>query len=307
MPILGDSGRLVLKREPGDPVTVTPDDLNRNTNSFMLPGGQELWTGDKVVLTSDTGLPFYDTNGVATHQRGAAVWCNTTWEQVEGWKGIGSTDSVWCRPATPNPPWAPCSAPSTPVEVYIHVDQFGRVSFYPDHISAVNGDPALRLPLAAVDFDELLITSIEEPWKCMCLIRSWALELDAPAVDVTGLNTKFGENVKSLVTAGGEIDFMVELTADSRIDNSLTLMRLLLMTERGSKAQAQFWTSTGRTAGMCQGDCGELLPGDIYYEADVLVVGQALNLVPTEVVGGSVRFVSTGTIALKISDSRTMT
>jgi hypothetical protein len=185
---------------------------------------------------------------------------------------------------------------------YAHVDAFGRISFYENYCDAINGDPSKRTKVLKTNFVEMTIATAELPWRCFCLIKDWTLELDAPAVDVTGLNTKFGENVKSLVTAGGEIGYMVELAADKRIDNTITLMRLLLMTDKGSRAKAQFWTSTGRTVGICApSDCGDcLLEGDLYYEADILIVGQALNLVPTEVVGGSVRFVATGPIALKI-------
>ena len=137
-------------------------------------------------------------------------------------------------------------------------------------------------------------------WQIMCGIREWSLELDAPSVDTTSVGEKFGESVKSLVTGGGNIDFFVERNciADDKGD-SMMLMQLLLMTEKGSKASAEFYLiqrdEDGK--GCSSGGCGAL-PGDLYYATDIMVTRNAVNMRPTQLVAMTGSFVTTGAIRL---------
>jgi hypothetical protein len=142
-------------------------------------------------------------------------------------------------------------------------------------------------------------------WQIMCGIREWSLELDAPSVDTTSVGEKFGEAVKSLVTGGGSIDFFVEKQCcdDDRISDGLLIMQLLLMTEKGSKAHAEFYLiDRGAPSKNCDtvqkcGGCGDL-PGDLYYSTDILVTRNAVNMRPTDLVAMTGNFVTTGEIKL---------
>ena len=142
-------------------------------------------------------------------------------------------------------------------------------------------------------------------WQIMCGVKEWSLELDAPAVDVTSVGEKFGQNVKSLVTGGGSIDFFVdrkcrkEETGDSQL-----IMQLLLMTEKGCKAEAQFYliSRDEKAQGCSQSSCGDL-PGDMFYSTDILVTRNAVNMRPKELVAMSAAFVTTGEIKLLTSAS----
>jgi hypothetical protein len=78
----------------------------------------------------------------------------------------------------------------------------------------------------------------------------------------------------------------------------LVLMQLLLMTEKGCKASAQFWMMTGTDP--CGSDC-DRIDGGLYYEADILVTDTAVNVRPTEIVAGTANFVTTGDIRLLTS------
>ena len=130
-------------------------------------------------------------------------------------------------------------------------------------------------------------------WRVACDIREWSLELSAPNIETTAVGEKFGEAVKSLVTGGGSIDFLIDRKdEDEAHADSTMLLQLLTMTEQGCKAAAQFWMiDRGRACG--------LLTGDLYYETELLVTNVAINLRPTEVVAGTAQFVTTGSIALK--------
>ena len=137
-------------------------------------------------------------------------------------------------------------------------------------------------------------------WVILCEIREWSLELDAPAVDTTGVGEKFGESVKSLVTGGGSADFFIDRKCmDDGKDNGLYLMQLLLMTQMdGCKAKAKFFMiSRPYDADDCAPTCGSA-PGSLWYETEILVTRNAVNLRPTQLVAGTAQFVTVGEIRL---------
>ena len=136
-------------------------------------------------------------------------------------------------------------------------------------------------------------------WQQLCDIAQWSLELNAPSVDTTSVSEKFGNAVKSLVTGGGSAEFFIDRRCyDNEHDNGLALMQLLLMTEKGCSATAQFWMID--RDGDCGANCGPI-EGGLYYQADVLVTASAVNLRPTEIVAGTVQFVTTEDIKLLVS------
>ena len=136
-------------------------------------------------------------------------------------------------------------------------------------------------------------------WQQLCDIAQWSLELNAPSVDTTSVSEKFGNAVKSLVTGGGSAEFFIDRRCyDNEHDNGLALMQLLLMTEKGCSATAQFWMID--RDGDCGANCGSI-EGGLYYQADVLVTASAVNLRPTEIVAGTVQFVTTEDIKLLVS------
>lgn len=131
-------------------------------------------------------------------------------------------------------------------------------------------------------------------WQVVCDLANWSLDLSADSIDTSVVGEKFGEAVKSIVTGGGSLEFMVdrknktELQADSN-----TILHLLMMTEQGCKANAQFYMISNASESC------NALSGDLYYQADILITNIALNLRPQEIVAGTANFVSTGAISLK--------
>jgi len=136
-------------------------------------------------------------------------------------------------------------------------------------------------------------------WQQLCDIAQWNLELNAPSVETTSVSEKFGNAVKSLVTGGGSAEFLIDRKcyADDK-DNGLALLQLLMMTEKGCEATAQFWmVDRGGSCGVTNGS----IQGNLYYEANILVTASAVNLRPTEIVAGTVQFVTTEDIKLLVS------
>jgi len=132
-------------------------------------------------------------------------------------------------------------------------------------------------------------------WAVQADIVEWSLNLTSSEVDTTAVGERFGDAVKAVVTGGGTIDFLVEREnrAETARDTS-TLLRLLLLIERGCKADAQFWMITNR-----EDSNSHLLPGDLYYETQLMVTSTAINTRADELIAGSLNFVTVGEIALR--------
>ena len=122
-------------------------------------------------------------------------------------------------------------------------------------------------------------------WQQLCDIAQWSLELNAPSVETTSVSEKFGNAVKSLVTGGGSAEFLIDRKCyANNEDNGLALMQLLMMTEKGCEATAQFWMVD--RVGSCGVNNGSI-QGGLYYEANILVTASAVNLRPAEIVAGT--------------------
>jgi len=295
MATLGSDGFVRLKRETAADVTLTPLDFDRSARAFR-PGLNDLWPGDKVVLTSPGELPIVDPGSGGIY--GDGIWDNLTWDYELGYESITATDSFWDE--APAFPWADRAINRGPRLAYVHIDQLGLLRFYDNWTDAFNGERTKALPLRRNDFKTLLIVSQEHEWACVSDLRDYSLELEAPAVDVTGIGAKFGESVKSLVTGGGRLSFMVERRETTGAD-PVALARLFLMKDRGCKAYAQFWIAVDRPPdSQCHREGGAYAAGDLYYEADLLIAGMSLNVATEGFVAGAAQFVTTGEIRLKV-------
>lgn len=173
--------------------------------------------------------------------------------------------------------------------------------------SICNDPPKYLKPVAGTDeFDNADVQprgSVNQGphplWTVLCEIREYSLNLDAPSVDTTGVGEKFGNAVKSLVNGGGNFEFFIDRKCfDEGEDNAIYIMRLLLMTQEGAKANARFYL-IDRPGDACEEICSGDLYGGLWYEADILITNNAINLRPTELVAGSAQFVTTGAIKLK--------
>lgn len=133
------------------------------------------------------------------------------------------------------------------------------------------------------------------PWIIQGELREWTIELDASTLNTTTVGNKFGENIKSIVSGGGSFDFFVERRNLEDSYDATSLMQLLLLTEKGSRAEAEFYmiqASEPRT--------GTAIPGSLYYECQILVTNMAINTRVDEVVVGTASFATTGPIELRM-------
>ena len=133
------------------------------------------------------------------------------------------------------------------------------------------------------------------PWLIQGDLREWSIELSGDNINTTAVGQKFGESVKSVVSGGGSFDFLVDRRAEEYSQDATALFQLLLMTEKGAKAEAEFYMITDRAE-----SCGGLAAGDLYYKCELLVTQIAVNTRATDVIAGTAQFVTTGVIELKM-------
>ena len=148
------------------------------------------------------------------------------------------------------------------------------------------------------DYENSNVTGNDFPdWEVICGLREWTVELTADTVDTTSVSEKFGTAVKSFVNGGGNLEFFIDRDCgDASKNNSMLIMQLLMMTEKGCEADAEFWLMDRPLKG--ESACGGSIGGGLYYAAKILITSTAVNLRPTELVAGTANFVTTETIRL---------
>ena len=311
MAVLGVGGKLLLKRAAPEPFIIPDSALDAGDNLYTASEAS-YWNGDHVsvdCLPTATG-PFPPrVSGYASYfgskwflgpnrtqiSSNADNFYKTTGEDYPD-GDLGDASQFYSREGdTSGGSVIPSCAPD---DYYIHIDALGRVSFYLDRCAALAGCLPNRINLFSVAGD-VTVSPYEAAWQQLCDLAQWSLELNAPSVETTSVSEKFGNAVKSLVTGGGSAEFLIDRKCyTNEKDSGLALFQLLMMTEKGCEATAQFWMVDR------EGSCGDIngsIQGGLYYEANILVTASAVNLRPTEIVAGTVQFVTTEDIKLLVS------
>ena len=169
----------------------------------------------------------------------------------------------------------------------------GPTSFEPMLITTLSGSV-----IVSISGSQLITYGAARPingWTVQGLLRDWTLNLSAPEVDTTAVGEKYGDSVKSLITGGGTMDFLIDRRdLGSDVTDTTRLLQLLLVTQKGCKSRAEFWMIEGRDA-----EDG-VLPGDLYYDTEILITSTAINTRVDDVIAGSLNFVTVGEIALRM-------
>jgi len=145
----------------------------------------------------------------------------------------------------------------------------------PDGITSIANDPDRR------------------GWLIQSDLTSWALNIDASTLDMTAIGEAFGENTKSLVRGSGTLEFFVDNRNLNIEQASLVPLQLVLLVERGSKANARFYLYKDRDPALPK------VNDSVYYECDILLSRTQIDVKADTVVTGSADFVATSEIALR--------
>lgn len=93
----------------------------------------------------------------------------------------------------------------------------------------------------------------------------------------------------------GTLQFLLDNRVRSGEQTSMTLLRLVMLTERGSKSSAKFHVYRNRTPVSPQ------VGTTAYYGCDVLLTNSRINVRADDIITGTADFVATGEIALKFA------
>ena len=324
MAVLGIGGKLELRRQPPAPLRVNIATFNPASDTIAPVidcNWQHWWTGD------DATIVFYDVNNTPIGFANVFI-CVDELSRISFYKTkctsmackrsdrIDLTQLSFAEDIDHIGIFPSGDEPYENSRVFCSVEGQGNYEYYDvfdddplnvdipvaNRDSMCNYAPTYEYPIAGTDdYGNADIQPRPDigagddgigKYLCVADIREWSLELDAPAVDTTGVGQKFGEAVKSLITAGGTIDFLVDRACHPELEEPEVLMQLLLMTKQGAKASAKFYLVNDPT-----GSC-EDIAGSLYYETDILITRNAINLRPTEIVACTATFVTTGEVKL---------
>jgi len=132
-------------------------------------------------------------------------------------------------------------------------------------------------------------------WKQQCELEEWVMSIDAANLDVTAIGETFGEHVKSLVRGAGSLQFQFDHRAVTGGEDSLALLRLVLMIQNQCNTRARFHLYKSRA------ERGTQIGGSVYYECDILLTNSKLNTRAGEIIAGSADFVATSEIKISVT------
>jgi hypothetical protein len=130
-----------------------------------------------------------------------------------------------------------------------------------------------------VDLPDEMASVSEDPeqrgWSILVGCREWTLQTDPTVLDTTAIGEDFGDSVKDVIRGSGSFNGFIPVSnADSASFDARGLIRLMLMSETGSKARARLRVQDQRFAGCETEDavwieCDILLgPGEISASVD---------------------------------------
>lgn len=133
-------------------------------------------------------------------------------------------------------------------------------------------------------------------WLKQCDLTSWIFEMDAGTLDDGAISEAFGESAKGIVRGAGSFDGEIDHSYVSGEQSGLGMLKLMTLTQQGSKARARFQLVEQRSASL------PLVSERVFYETDILLGKTTVNASATDVITMSAQFIATGRIRLAKQD-----
>jgi hypothetical protein len=162
------------------------------------------------------------------------------------------------------------------------VEALGEVIFYE---SPQAEEPATNY----VDLPSLITGAADDPerrgWSTLVACKEWTLQTDPTVLDTTAIGEDFGDSVKDVVRGSGSFNGFVPVgqSQSGKID-AKDFVRLMLMTETGSKASARLRIQDESGVGNCKEEC-------VWIECDILLGPGELSATFDNAVSYSSQFV----------------
>lgn len=126
-------------------------------------------------------------------------------------------------------------------------------------------------------------------------LKQWILSVDADSLDTTAIGQAFGDNIKSLVRGAGSIDFMAEHRSVANEQDTLALLRLVLLLQNQCNTKARFYLFKDRN------EASPKINGSVYYECQIVLTNTNLNAQVGDLLTGTADFVATSEIDIKVA------
>lgn len=285
MALLGNGGILELSREIPNAVALSNTRLSGNVITL---NNQSFWTGDRVIVA-------------AANPSTSAV------TQVDGYMSRDVLDRIklWTTEDAAH------AESGTQVSLFPFTPDNFFIAYYSDdadYVTAIDTAAVALQPLSLVEPEVLLATAIDLPadfdvvceeanreWQLQADLQEWGLTIDAAALDITAIGETFGENIKALVKGAGNLQFLVEHRNVDGEQDSLALLRLVLLTVNQCNTKARFYLYKDRSVASPR------LSGSLYYECDIVLTNTRLNTRATDIISGTADFVTTSKAKLRIA------
>ena len=247
MAVLGNGGKLKLKRTPPPPVAFGQGNVDLVNRSISV-GDTDFRTADLVEVASTRNWPLTESL--------------TQNPLVANYEIHGTVDRLTEYPAA-----LEAIRPIPINQLFIHVDQLYRISFYRTRAKALNGALADREALDNVLPTDTLELRLVNEWFVECSLKGWSLNMQANEIDTTGLGNRFNDGVRGLIQGGGTFDFVLE--------NAFK--------ESTSGAVTQDYESTAQVLDILTENNEPLLAGDYYMPIyQQLLVNNQCTFLTTE-------------------------
>jgi hypothetical protein len=133
-------------------------------------------------------------------------------------------------------------------------------------------------------------------WLRQCDLTSWVFEMDAATLDHDAIGQAFGESAKGVLRGAGSFDGEIDHSYVSGEQSGLGMLKLMMLTQQGSKARARFQLVEQSSASS------PLVPERVFYETDILLGKTTVNASAIDVIQMSAQFIATGRIRLAKQD-----
>jgi len=118
-------------------------------------------------------------------------------------------------------------------------------------------------------------------------------DMNATTLDLEAIGQSFGDYAKGAAKGAGSFNGEMDHSRVTGEQSGLGLLRLMMLTQQGSKARARFQLVDQRTSNVA-----EHVKERIFYETDILLGSSSVNTSATDVILISAQFVATGQIRL---------
>jgi hypothetical protein len=245
---------------------------------------------------SNPSLPFYESAATVGFQQTATAYIHrdemddvrfysTELDAING----GSQGLIPLRNVSPGPMLIlPASSRSGYVAAALALLQAIEDLGIPD-----GEQPAANLAPVPQVLSDTAADAEERGWLMQCDLTGWVFNMNANTLNLEAIGQSFGDYAKGVAKGAGSFNGEMDHSRITGKQSGLGILRLMMLTQQGSKARARFQLVDQRTSNVATH-----VKERIFYETDILLGETAVNTSATDVILISAQFVATGQIRL---------